>query len=219
MAPRVPHPKRLLKVLIALAALALVGYLFVRSARDARSEAYEVPRAVLEAGWTLELDPAAGARAPLLSWRPPAGLTGALFKQIFSRAMESLASPAAEAIPILLWGEHAPAFLGKVTPDALLAAAKAAGLDTAKPRPRCLAYRRTSDASGTRQIYFVLFDAPEHARFRQQLAGMAAEAGGILDSEALSPVLLVAGSDSAFTSWFPLRADPERDCVAKIIGK
>jgi hypothetical protein len=210
---------KLLKVLAVLAALTVLGFLFVRSARNTRAEAYRVPRAVLEAPWTLELDPAAGPGSPLLTWRPPHGLGRALFDQIFSRAMESLASPAAEGIPILLWNEHAPAFGGTVAPGALLAAARSAGLEGASLRPRCLGYRRTSDRSTTRQIYFVLFDAPEHLRFRQQLARMAAEAGGSLDPEAVSPILLIAGSDSAFTSWFPLRADPERDCVANIEPK
>jgi len=59
----------------------------------------------------------------------------------------------------------------------------------------------------TRQAYFVLFDAPAIAQFRQQLG---------LDPKALSSILFVAGAGPDFNSWLPQRASAEADCLAPI---
>ncbi|MES1157490.1 MAG: hypothetical protein ABUL67_00195 [Haliangium ochraceum] len=219
---RAPTPRkgnRLVKVALALAALAGLGFLFIRSARDTRSAPYTIGAADLR-DWVLALEPASGPTAPLLVLRPPGRLASGLFHQIFTRAMESLNAPAAPAIPLLLRGEFDKAFAGRVTPDALLAAARGAGLDAAAFKPACLAYRRSSDAHATQQLYFALFESPAFSRFREQmgvLRNASPSERADFDPASLSPLLFVAAAETMFNDWLPLRADPKTDCVAPIV--
>jgi hypothetical protein len=209
---------RPIKILVALGLLAILGFLFVRSARDSRANPYAVERAQLQ-GWTLAIEPASSPSAPLLVLRAPPELSDGLFRQVFARAMESLSMPVPGAIPLLLKGEFDRAFVSHLTPDALLAAARNAGLESAPPQPRCMGYRRVSSPERTRQLYFVLFDAPGFERFRAQLGAPSNDGApnrGDYDPAALSPVLLIAASDTEFNGWLPMKADPAIDCVALI---
>src|SRR4051812_40637021 len=148
--------KVLTKIVVALCALGVLGFLFMRSVRDSRSTPYTVDRQML-GGWTLAVMPAAGPSAPVLVLRPPSALVMGLFDQLFRRAMESLGVPAPIAMPLVLQGEFNRAFEGRVAPEALLAAARNAGLESLTWKPRCLGYRRLSNPSATQQLYFVLF--------------------------------------------------------------
>ena len=207
-----------IKVGVALVALAGLGFLFMRSVTSTRAEPYTVQPAHLR-NWTLALDSAAGPREPLLVLQPPADLVNDLFNQVFKRAMESMNPPAAAGIPLVLRDEYERAFAGRVTPDALLAAARAAGLDRLALVPRCLAHRRISDPGANQQLYFVVFDLPEYARFRQQVAALlGGGARADFEPEAQSPVLFIAAAESTFQRWLPLRANPQADCVAPIVG-
>jgi hypothetical protein len=214
---------RPLKILVALAVLAALGFLFVRSARDSRANPYTVEPGQLQ-GWTVALEPASGPNAPLLVLNAPAELSNGLFRQVFARAMESLNMPVPAGIPLLLKGEFDRAFAGHLTPEALVTAARNAGLESVAPQPRCMVYRRVSTPERTRQLYFVLFDAPGFARFRQQIGALleaALEHGGApgradYDPEALSPALSVASTDTEFNRWLPIKADPATECVAPI---
>jgi hypothetical protein len=79
--------------------------------------------------------------------------------------------------------------------------------------------RRVSAPGVTRELYFVLVNAPAFARFREQITALGeggAPSRATYDPDALSPVLFVAASDAAFNRWLPLRADPENDCIAPI---
>lgn len=210
--------KALIKIAVALAVFAGVGFLFVRSVRNARSEPYTVERQRLR-GWTVALEPASSPTDPMLVLRPPPELASGLFHQVFVRSMESLNASDSAAIPLVLQGEFDRAFAGRTTPDALAAAARSAGLDSAAMEPRCLAYRRVSAPGVIRQLYFVLFDAPAFGRFREQIGAMldgGAASRADFDPAALSPVLFIAASDPAFSRWLPLRAEPGADCVAPI---
>src|SRR5581483_11076788 len=93
---RAPLPpkrsRRLLKVAIALGALAVFGFLFQRSVRQSRSAPYTVARGQLT-GWTLVIDRTGPPTAPLLALRAPSASAGGLFDQVFKRAMISLRSP------------------------------------------------------------------------------------------------------------------------------
>jgi hypothetical protein len=209
--------KRPVKILVALVVFAGLGFLFVRSATQSRAEPYKVAREQLS-GWSVGLVSESNPGKALLVLRPPQGLVGGLFQQIFARAMESLSSPAAEGMPLVMRAEAQRAFGDEMSPEVLLATARSAGLEGATLQPRCLGYRRVSDPAGTRQLYFLLFDAPAFSRFRQQLAGMA-RGGGRFDPDEVSPVLLIAGADTSFEAWLPLRADPGKDCVAPIVTK
>lgn len=205
------RPRLLLKVTFGLAAIGGLGYLFIHSLETARSEPYTVERAHLGT-WTLVLDAAGGPNTPLLVARTDLELVSSLFRQLFNRTMESMNSPAAASIPIVLRGEFDRGLAGRMTPAALLAAAREAGLETAAHEPRCLAHRRISEPGLTRQTYFAIVTSPAIVRFREQLARTADSA---LDAAALTPIMFVGASDGAFHHWLPIRAGDE-DCVAPI---
>jgi hypothetical protein len=212
--------KRLIKIPIALGLVALVAFLFVRSARDSRANPFTVERAQLT-GWTLAIEAASVPSSPLLVLQAPPELSNGLFRQLFSRAMESLSMPVPAAIPLLLKGEFDRAFAGRMTPEALLEVARSAGLAAGALQPRCMVYRRVSSPERTRQIYFALFDLPAFAAFRAQIGDRLAaggSAGAAYDPAALSPALLVAASDTEFNAWLPIKADPDKDCLAPIVA-
>jgi hypothetical protein len=209
----------LIKVVVIVFALGVLGYLFVRSAQDVRSEPYEIARARLS-GWTLTVDSAPNASGALLGLEPDKQTAAGLFGQVFARSGETLSGPVPAAIPIVLQGEFTPGHAGMLTPDALLALARAAGLASAPLEPRCMAHRRISEPGITRQVYFVRFDWPAFSAFRQQVAQrMRASAGSGLDPAALTPVLIVAASDAQFGRWLPLRAESADDCLAPMAIK
>ena len=209
----------LIKIVVALALLAGVGFLFVRSVRDTRAEPYTIDRTRLQQ-WTVTIEPASTPTAPMLSLRVSPELASSLFRQVFTRMAESLNAPAVPAVPLVLQDEFARAFLGRVTPEALADAARQAGLESSVLEPRCMAYKRESAPGVTRQVYVVLFDAPAFTRFRAQIAALVntrSDAAAVFEPAALSPVLFVGSSEPAFNRWLPLRLDPQRDCVAPIV--
>ena len=209
----------LIKAVVIVAALGVLGYLFVRSAQNVRSEPYEIPRARLS-GWALAVDPSPNASGVLLGLQPDKQTAAALFSQVFSRSGESLSGPVPAAIPLVLQSEFDRAKAGTLTAEALLASARAAGLESSAFEPRCMAHRRISEPGLLRQLYFLRIDWPAFAGFRRQAAQQMRASGGTgLDPAALSPVLIVAGSDAAFSRWLPLRAESADDCLAPMAIK
>lgn len=196
----------LIKAAAAAIAIGVFAVLFMRSVEDTRSAEYTVETAHL-ASWTLALEPSAAPNDPLLVLRPSPELAAGLFKQIFSRAMESLNSPAAPSIPVVLRGEFDRVVGDQLTQQAMLDAAKAAGVEAAAPLPRCLVHRRIGEPGGVRQAYLVLFDAPAITEFRRQVG---------LDPGAVSPIMFVAGAGAGFNTWLPLRINAETDCLAPV---
>jgi AcrR family transcriptional regulator len=216
--------RRLIKLAIALALLGVLGFLFLRSVRGSRAQPYTLSAASLQP-WTLITITNPRPSDPMLVWRPPAGLMGSLFDQLFKRAMESMGQPVMPGIPLVFQSEFAQAQASQptLTPEAVLAAAREAGLDAAPPQPRCLGHRRTtggSQGNDREQLYFLLFDAPAFGRFRQRLAQLVnrdlAPGARPMDPALASPALIVALVESSQEHWLPLHADPERDCVAPI---
>ena len=195
-----------IKIVVALVAIAAFGFLFMRSLRDSRSEPYTVEQARL-LGWTLALEAASTANDPLLVLRPPAALPQDLFRQVFARTMESYTALAGAAMPIVLRGEYDKVVGDQMSQEQLLDAARSAGLEQASMVPRCLVHRRTSVPGGVQQVYLALFDAPEVSRFRQQLG---------LDAAAQSPIVFIAGADADFNRWLPMRVDSAAECLAPI---
>ena len=209
----------LLKIVVALAVIAVLGWLFIRSAQNVRSEPYEIARARLS-GWTLAIDPAPETSGVLVGLQPDKMTAATLFSQVFSRTGESLSGPVPAAIPLVLQREFTRAAAGSLTPDALLAAARAAGLDASAFEPRCMAHRRISEPGITRQLYFIRFDWPAFAAFRRQAAEQMRAAGGAgLDPATLTPLMIVAGTDAAFGRWLPLSAESANDCLAPVAIK
>jgi hypothetical protein len=208
-------PRRLVKIVVALAAVGAVGFLLTRSMKSARAKPYSLDAASLR-NWSVGLYTAVNPRDPVLVLQPPPGLPGRLFDEVFGRVMESMRAPPVAGIPLLVRDEVDRAFRGRVTDEMLLAAARSAGLGSVTVSPRCMAYRRVSDSRVAQQAYFILFDMPELVRFREQV-GTSLGAGPGWDPAALSPVMFVALADSTMDRWFPLRADPARDCQAPIV--
>ena len=205
------------RILIAVVALSLFFYLFIRSARSVRSETYVVPASHLTP-WTLALGEGVRANSPLLELRPPREFGSELFGQIFSRMMESMKGSVGSGIPIVMRGEFDRDLAARYSPASLLERARSAGLETSHPEPVCVAVRRISEPGVTRQVYYVIFNAPAIRDFRAQLAAelTAGSAPGAFEPSGLSPVLIVAASDEQFDAWLPLTANSDNECVAPI---
>lgn len=211
-----PEKKRthvLVKLAIGATVLAGLGYLFAYSLETSLSEPYTVEQARL-GPWTLVLEPADGPHphAPRLSIRTGDELVSGLFRQLFQRKMESMNTPLTSSIPIVLHAEFERGLAGRMTPDQLLAAAREAGLESQSHQPRCLAHRRVSEPGQTRQTYFVIVDSPSITAFRARLAQ---QGSGAFDAAAVTPILFVGATDSAFSRWLPIRAADE-DCVSPV---
>ena len=210
--------KRLLQVAMAIVVAAGIGFLFVRSARNARAEPYAISPEHLRA-WTVVRDDAPDSSGVIVALRPPQRLAPQLFQQVFTRAMESLNAPAVAVMPLVLQQEFEQAFRGHVEPEALMAVARDAGLEDAMVEPVCLAHRRESHPGATRQLYFAVFRVPAFQVFRLKAAALLSQssASNVFDSQALSPVVFVGASDPGFRRWLPLPKDPQADCVAPIV--
>jgi hypothetical protein len=209
----------LIKIAVGLAGFGVLGFLLFRSVMDVRAEPYTIPRDQL-APWTAALDPAAGPSGVLLALRPPPTLAPQLFTQIFTRSGQSLSGPDPAAMPLVLKSEFDRALAGRIAPDALVALARESGLESIQPRPLCMASRRVSQPGLTREVFFLRFEHASFDEFRQQIARRLMAAGGSpgsFDANSLSPVVIVAASDSNFSSWLPLRGDATEDCRAPIV--
>jgi hypothetical protein len=210
--------RTILKIAVGAVAIAVLGFLFVRSARNVQSTAYTVAASELTP-WTLALESPSSPSGALLVLRPPQAMAKDLFSQIFSRMSESLTGPTPAAMPLVLRGELERGMSGSVTPDALLALAREAGLESTAPIPRCLVSRRISEPGLTRQMFVALFDFPAFQEFRQRIRqrlSSSPQADAAFDPLALSPVVLVASTDANFDSWYPIRVQPESDCLAPL---
>ena len=203
----------LIKVLLVVVVLGVIAVLFMRSVQSTRSAAYSIDPRHLQ-NWTMAIEPGNAPNSVLLGARPPRELASTLFRQLFARLAESLNGPTVPVVPLLLQDEFNRSFAGRVTSGDLLAAARAAGVDRERFEPRCMGYRRESAPGVTRQLYFVVYDAPSFTRFRESIAAMA-EPGTGYDPAALSPVMLTAASDPDFNRWLPIRVH-ETDCVASV---
>ncbi|MFO7302671.1 MAG: hypothetical protein DIU54_009690 [Acidobacteriota bacterium] len=209
--------KILVRALVVLVALSLFLYLFVRSARSVRSQAYVVSAPHLSS-WRLATESGALPGSPVLVLRPAPELGSGLFNQIFARMMESMKGRPASGIPLVLRSELEGPLAGHHTVESLLEAARAADLESIRPEPVCVAMRRVSEPGLTRQVYFVLFDAPEIREFRRQLAaGLPPQQGSSFDPFAQAPVMIVAASDDGFDAWLPIAANTDDECVAPIV--
>ena len=204
------------KLLVAALALGILGYLFISSLEDTISEPYSLDGASLS-GWTLEAGEPSMRGLSVLGLRPPLLFRANLFDQLFNRTMESMTGPPDDLVPIVLREEYQLGLAGLLSPSELLQRARTAGLDRLTLLPVCMAVKREPYQGTTRQFYFVLFETPEIQAFRAELTALAAERGasaGLLDP--FEVVLPLAGSDPAFTTWWPLVVDRQNDCRAEI---
>ncbi len=207
-----------MKVLIALIALAGFFYLFRRSIDSVRAEPYVVQRQHT-VPWTLATASATSLTSPILVARPPEDFGSRLFDQIFERAMESMRRKSGAGVPLVLRGEYERSLAGRYTPDALLEMARAAGLDRTAFTPVCVSVKRVSEPGRTRQLYYAIFDSPAFVEFRARLGREAGPSNPSFDPVALSPILIVGGTEPDFDQWLPIAASADRDCVAPIAVK
>ena len=205
------------KVALWLVALSALAVLFLRSAQNARAAPFTIEREGV-ASWTLVSEPDRDALGAWLVLHPPPRLTPSLGRQIFSRAGESINYPNPPSMPLVLRSEFDEALAKGLTSDAVVSLARTAGLESPTFEPRCMGRRRVSEPGSTRSVFFIVFDAPEFAQFRQALAAQLRSAGGqpAFDPAALSPALIVAATDENFRRWLPLGVNPDADCMAPI---
>lgn len=210
--------KAMVKIAVALVVAGVLAALFLRSVRNTAARPFTVARQELT-GWTLALPPDADPLGSVLSMVPKSELVPPLSRELFARVGESLHYPP-PALPLVLRGEFDRAIAGVLTRNALLDAAREAGLESATLQPRCMARRRSSTPGAVRAVYFLLFDLPEFTRFREQVAQRLRAAGrndALFDPAAVSPVVITADLDGRFGGWLPLRADPGADCFAPVV--
>jgi hypothetical protein len=210
---RTPLPVRIGIGVLLLAGLAV---LFMRSLDTSRAEPFTV-RGEHLAEWTLASDAGATGEAALVALTPPPELPMRLFRQVFTRAGESLSTPLRPGVALVTADELRGA---NVSADELSAMARAAGLDRARLTPACMGYRRDSKPGATRQVYFLVFDMPEFSAFRQAVSARVAAQGGAatFSAAALSPVMLLAGQPDT-TGWMPVVVDGDKDCVAPVVAE
>jgi hypothetical protein len=212
MSRRTPLP---IKIGIVLLLVAGVAVLFIRSLDDARGEPFTV-RGEHLTPWTLATDAAAVDDRAVMALTPPPELPMRLFRQVFTRAGESLSTPLNPGIALVLADELRGI---NVPTDELIAMARTAALDRARLNPRCMGYRRDSRPGAMRQVYFLVFEMPEFAVFRQAVAARVGALGGTaFDAAALSPVMLLAGQPDV-SGWMPIVVDVEKDCVAPVVAE
>ncbi len=205
----------LLKIVIGLAALAVFAVLFIRSAENISAQPYTMQRAQLD-GWTVALDPAPEASGVVLALVPPRTLAPPLFSQIFSRSGLTLSGPDQVEMPLVLRAEFDRAQMATtLPPEALEQLARESGVASTAPVPTCLATRRISQPRSTRQVFFLRFDFPPLAALRRTISDRLGGAAGF-DPAGVSPIMIMAATDSSFATWLPLQGDAHQDCVAPI---
>ena len=208
------------KALIAIVALAVLGWLFWRTVQSSLAEPYVID-AGLVAEWDLALRSRMAPDAGLLVLEPSDQLRAELFQQIFARTMESMMSPATAAIPLVLEAEYRESLGSALSPQDLVQVAEESGLSAITPAPVCIGVVRGAGAGSTRQLYYAIFEAPEVARFREALARRYAEAGGTaaFEPDGFPLIMPLAGSDGDFASWWPLDISAATDCQAPLVAQ
>jgi hypothetical protein len=200
------------KVVVVVVGLAVAGFAFWRSVHSARSAPYTLS-AASQRPWRLTVEMASRPNDPVLLLEPPSDVPRELFDQVFKRAMESMQAPEMAGIPLVLQGELERAGSERISPDALLAMARQAGLEETAPVPRCMGHRRAPEPDARQQAYFAIFDSTAFTTFRWNLASRL---GATFDAAFVTPALFIGVVESPLHRWMPLHADGDKDCVAPI---
>ena len=194
-----------------------LGWLFLKTIRETNAEPYTLDGADLS-GWTLALEDPAFGGPGVLVWQPPVGMPAELFRQIFLRSGLSMAGPPRPSVPIVLQSEYGKDAAAVLSPAQMLEAARATGIERERLVPRCMVVRRESSGGPQSQRFFVIFESAGFTRVREELAGLLQMRGATAFAPAaLRPILAVASTEPDFHRWlWPLRVDPDTDCVAPI---
>ena len=205
----------LVKLGLGLAALVVVPWLFLRTLQDTIAAPYEVPADTLSS-WTLVLADPMRPAVWAAGLQPPALFRAGLFDQLFDRTMVSMTSPVDDVLPIVLDSELRAGSAAGLSPETIRQAAAEAGLERTRLQPVCMAVKRETFAGRTREFFFVVFDVPEVSAFRRRLGELAGDGAGPDTFGPLDLILPIAGSDAAFTGWWPVVVDRETDCQAPV---
>ena len=125
------------KAVIALAGLAVLGWLFWQTVQSSLTEAYAVD-AGLASEWNLALRDRPERGAGLLVLEASDQLRAELFQQIFARTMESFMSPVVATVPLVLHAEYRESLGTALSPQDLLQVAEESGLSDIVPTPVCI---------------------------------------------------------------------------------
>lgn len=206
-----------LKIGVGVLLLVGVPWLFLKTVQNTIAEPYSIGVATVTE-WTLHVQETGQPTPALISLVPSSSLVSQLFQQVFHRTMESLMTPSEPGMPVVLQEEFLAGLQDVFLPNEILAIARTVGLEQAQFNPVCMAVRREPSGGRTRQLFFVVFETPAFNEFRQELAKLYKERGGVLlfDPAALELVLPVASSDADFAGWWPLEVDRVVDCRAPI---
>jgi hypothetical protein len=206
------------KLVVGVAVLALLGFLFASTLRDVAAEPYAVEAGNLRR-WTVAVNHRPTPDGALLLLRPPTALPMGLFDQVFQRTMESFATPADPGIPLVLQHEFDRSLADAISSEELASLAREVGLENAALEPLCMAVHRTTGGREQR-LFFVLFALPEFTQFRSAVAELARTRGGgdvPFDPDAAIPALFVASSDVGYLRYIPPRAELEGNCESPVI--
>ena len=205
--------RRLLaKILVPLVLVGVFAFGFWRSVHSARSEPYSLSRAT-QRPWRLTIEMGTRPNDPILLLEPPSDVNRELFDQVFKRSMESMQAPELPGIPLVLAGELERAGSERLSPDALLAMARNAGLEAAPPAPRCMGHRRLPEPNERAQAFFAIFDSQAFDTFRGNLA---TRLGPAFDAGFVTPAMFIGLVEARASHFLPLHADPKKDCLAPI---
>ena len=151
--------------------------------------------------------------------RPPETFTRPLFDAASRRAGRPLVAPPHPALPLVLQSEFEESLQGVYGTDAVVRAAREAGIESAVFHPVCLARQSVDLPSGSVDVYFVPFDVPAFDQVRADLTPLEPEhAGiGIYDPAWLTPALVIGATGAGFERIWPIRFERERDCEAEIL--
>ncbi len=205
----------LVKLALGLAVLIIAPWLFLRTLQDTIAAPYEAPAEAFS-GWTLVLADPVRPAVWAVGLQPPDLFRARLFDQLFDRTMASMTSPVDDVLPIVLDAELRRGPAVGLSPEAIRRAAEEAGLEAARLQPVCMAVKRETFSGRTREFFFVVFEVPEVTTFRRLLGERAGEGAGPDAFGPLDLILPIAGSDTAFTGWWPVVVDREVDCQAPV---
>ena len=209
--------KFLVRTAAVIIIVSSVGFLFVKTARDAESEAYTIPREHLQ-NWTVVTNAAREPQSAILILRPPPTMPTMISQQIFLRRMEGLITPNMHGIPLLLRSEFDKAFAAIASVSELATIAENIGLASEPLIPHCLGARHTGTTRAN-QIFFVLFESQTFNRFRKEIGTLLETRGGQLNAyhaTTLHPALVITASGNSLRDWSPTQQNPREDCLAPL---
>ena len=203
-----------IKLLVGVAALGVIGWLFIASLGRTNRSPYHIDAAALSS-WTLIAGD--GSEPGVVSLQAPPAIAGDLFKQVFQRTMQSLTAPPRPAIPLVLQGEYADSLQGVMSVDNIMQIARAAGVHEARFDPVCVGVFRRTESGRTHELHVALLSSATFDEFRQRLAPAFPEHAGTapFNPSAVRPLLPIASTDRSVASWWPLDMTAD-DCEAPI---